>query len=52
MSEAFARMQLREVVRQDDLDRAMTVMARSFVSTQKHSVKKNLEKVRFLKLTK
>lgn len=44
MSEAFARMQLRDAVRQDDVDRAIAVMTRSFVSTQKHSIKLNLER--------
>ncbi|KAJ3132381.1 MCM DNA helicase complex subunit [Physocladia obscura] len=39
MAEAFAKMQLRDTVRQEDLDRAMAVMIRSFVDAQKHSVK-------------
>ncbi|ORY46605.1 MCM-domain-containing protein [Rhizoclosmatium globosum] len=39
MAEAFAKMQLRDAVRQEDMDRAMAVMIRSFVGAQKHSVK-------------
>jgi DNA replication licensing factor MCM2 len=45
MSEAFARMHLRDVVRQDDIDHAISVTIRSFISTQKFSVKKSLSKV-------
>ncbi|KAJ3357541.1 MCM DNA helicase complex subunit [Entophlyctis luteolus] len=39
MAEAFAKMQLHDVVRQEDVDRAISVMVRSFVDAQKHSVK-------------
>lgn len=45
MAESFARMHLRDFVRQQDIDRAMSVMTQSFVSTQKHSVRHHLEKV-------
>ena len=38
-------MKLREVVLQEDLDRAISVMTVSFVKTQKESVRKELEKV-------
>ncbi|RKO92165.1 MCM2/3/5 family-domain-containing protein [Blyttiomyces helicus] len=44
MSEAFARMHLRDSVRQDDVDRAISVTVKSFISSQKLSVKKQLEK--------
>ncbi|KAH9248693.1 hypothetical protein BASA81_013627 [Batrachochytrium salamandrivorans] len=45
MSEAFARMHLRDTVRQDDIDHAISVTIRSFISAQKHSVKKSLSRV-------
>jgi DNA replication licensing factor MCM2 len=45
MSEAFARMHLRDFVRQDDIDQAIAVTIRSFISAQKYSVKKSLTKV-------
>ncbi|KAI8924077.1 MCM2/3/5 family-domain-containing protein [Entophlyctis helioformis] len=45
MSEAFARMHLRSEVRQDDVDHAISVTIRSFLSAQKFSVKKSLSKV-------
>ncbi|KAJ3033682.1 MCM DNA helicase complex subunit [Rhizophlyctis rosea] len=44
MSEAFARMHLRDFVRQDDVDRAISVTVKSFISAQKYSVQKQLEK--------
>lgn len=44
MSEAYARMHLRDIVRQEDIDRAIAVMIRSFITAQKQSVKKTLEK--------
>ncbi|TPX64282.1 hypothetical protein SpCBS45565_g06016 [Spizellomyces sp. 'palustris'] len=44
MSEAFARMHLRDFVRQDDVDRAISVTVKSFISSQKYSVKKQMEK--------
>jgi DNA replication licensing factor MCM2 len=45
MSEAFARMHLRDHVRQDDIDHAISVTIKSFISTQKFTVKKQLTKV-------
>ena len=52
MAESFARMQLRSFVRQDgiyysqkDIEHAITVMVKSFVSTQKIGAQKTLEKV-------
>jgi DNA replication licensing factor MCM2 len=45
MSEAFARMHLRDYVRQDDIDQAISVTVSSFISAQKYSVKKSLGKV-------
>lgn len=45
MSEAFARMHLRDNVRQDDIDFAIAATIKSFISAQKHSVKANLTKV-------
>ncbi|KAJ3206732.1 MCM DNA helicase complex subunit [Dinochytrium kinnereticum] len=45
MSEAFARMHLRDYVRQDDVEKAIAVMIRSFVQAQKSSVTKSLKKV-------
>lgn len=54
MSEAFARMHLRDYVRQDDIDHAISVTIQSFISAQKHSVKKQLSKVfeKYLNLDK
>lgn len=45
MAEAFARMHLRDTVRQDDIDHAIKVTISSFISAQKYSVKKSLVKV-------
>ena len=44
MSEAFARMQLREVVRDDDVNLAIRVMLDSFISSQKYGVQRSLRK--------
>lgn len=44
MSEASAKMHLREYVRSDDIDLAIQVMVGSFVSAQKSSIKKQLER--------
>ncbi|KAL2913170.1 MCM DNA helicase complex subunit [Polyrhizophydium stewartii] len=44
MSEAFARMHLRDVVRQDDIDHAIAVTIRSFLAAQKFSVRRALAK--------
>ena len=45
MSEASAKMALREYVRADDIDLAISVTVGSFVSAQKMSIKKTLERV-------
>jgi DNA replication licensing factor MCM2 len=45
MSEASAKMNLREYVRSDDIDLAIQVTVASFVSAQKMSIKKTLERV-------
>jgi len=45
MSEASAKMALREYVRGDDIDLAIQVTVGSFVSAQKMSIKKTLERV-------
>src|SRR5690348_7317603 len=45
MSEAFARMHLRDFVRQDDVDRAISATIKSFISSQKWSVKRQMERV-------
>ncbi|KIP06418.1 hypothetical protein PHLGIDRAFT_90875 [Phlebiopsis gigantea 11061_1 CR5-6] len=44
MSEASAKMALREYVRADDIDLAITVTVGSFVNAQKMSIKKTLER--------
>lgn len=46
MSEASARMQLRENVRSDDVDLAIRVMLNSFINAQKYSVMKQMKKVK------
>jgi len=46
MAEASAKMHLREYVRADDVDVAIAVTVGSFVSAQKMSIKKTLERVR------
>lgn len=45
MAEASAKMALREYVRADDIDVAISVAVGSFVSAQKMSIKKTLERV-------
>ena len=47
MAEASARMSLREYVRADDIDLAISVAVESFVNAQKMSIKKTLQRVRF-----
>lgn len=47
MAEASAKMHLREYVRADDIDLAISVAVGSFVSAQKQSIKKQLERVRY-----
>ena len=46
MAEASARMSLREYVRADDIDLAISVAVDSFVNAQKMSIKKTLQRVR------
>lgn len=45
MAEASAKMALREYVRTDDIDLAIEVAVGSFVSAQKMSIKKTLQRV-------
>ncbi|KAJ1508800.1 MCM DNA helicase complex subunit [Coelomomyces lativittatus] len=45
MSEAHARMHLREYVRSDDIDMAISVMLDSFINAQKYTVMRQLRKV-------
>ena len=45
MSEASAKMNLRDYVRADDIDLAIQVTVGSFVNAQKMSIKKTLERV-------
>ena len=44
MSEAHAKMHLREFVREDDLDAAVETMLNSFIQSQKYSVQRALTK--------
>ncbi len=46
MSEAHAKMHLRDYVRADDIDLAIRVMLESFIQSQKYSVMNHLKKVR------
>lgn len=46
MAEAHARLHLRESVNQDDVNIAIRVMLESFISTQKFSIMKAMNKVR------
>ena len=48
MAEASAKMHLRDYVRADDIDLAIRTMVGSFVSAQKMSVKRTLERVRWM----
>jgi DNA replication licensing factor MCM2 len=45
MAEASAKMHLREFVRADDINMAIKVTVGSFVSAQKMSIKRSLERV-------
>jgi DNA replicative helicase MCM subunit Mcm2 (Cdc46/Mcm family) len=45
MAEASAKMHLREYVRVDDVDLAISVAVGSFLSAQKLSVRRSLERV-------
>ena len=51
MSEAHARMHLRNYVTQEDVDMAIRVLLDSFISTQKFGVQKALQKVFLLLLS-
>ena len=42
MAEAHAKMHLREIVRNDDLDLAISVMMNSFIQSQKYSIAKSI----------
>ena len=44
MAEATARMHLRDTVRDDDVDTAISVLLESFIQAQKFSVRRSLEK--------
>jgi DNA replication licensing factor MCM2 len=48
MAEASAKMHLREYVRANDVDLAISVAVSSFLSAQKLSVQRSLEQVRVL----
>lgn len=48
MSEAHARMHLRQHVTQEDVDMAIRVLLDSFISTQKFGVQKALQKVKLV----
>lgn len=48
LAEAHARMNLREYVREDDVNTAISVLLRSFISSQKYAVSKGLNNVCFL----
>lgn len=54
MSEAHARMHLRDYVQEDDLNMAVRMMLESFIETQKYSVMKSMKQVfqRFLMFKK
>lgn len=45
MSEAHARMHLREYVQEEDVNMAVRMMLESFVETQKYSIMKNMRHV-------
>jgi MCM AAA-lid domain len=45
MSEAHARLCLRDQVRSDDIDLAIRIMLESFISSQKFAIMKRLNKV-------
>ena len=46
MSEAHAKMHLREYVNEDDVNMAIRVMLESFIDTQKYSIMRSMRKVR------
>jgi len=45
MSEAHARMHLRDYVNEDDVNMSIRIMLESFISTQKFSIMKTMRKV-------
>ena len=45
MSEAHARMHLRDYVNEDDVNMSIRIMLESFISTQKFSIMKSMRKV-------
>ena len=45
MSEAHARMHLREYVNDDDVNMAVRIMLESFIATQKFSIMRGMRKV-------
>ena len=45
MSEAHARMHLRDYVNEDDVNMALRIMLESFISTQKFSIMRGMRKV-------
>ena len=49
MSEAFAKMHLRDYVRDDDVNMAIRVTLDSFINAQKYSIYKTLRKVKATK---
>lgn len=44
MAEAHAKMHLREIVRDDDVDIAISVMLESFIQSQKFSISRMIKK--------
>ena len=47
MSEAHAKMHLREYVNEEDVNMAIRIMLESFIDTQKFSVMRSMRKVSF-----
>ena len=48
MAEAHARMHLRDFVRTEDIDMAISVMLDSFIGAQKYAITKSLRRVGIL----
>lgn len=51
MSEAHARMHLRDYVNEDDVNMSIRIMLESFISTQKFSIMKSMRKVSVVSTT-
>ena len=51
MSEAHARMHLRDYVNEDDVNMSIRIMLESFISTQKFSIMKSMRKVPVVVMT-